>query len=262
MKLQPFDKYAQEYDADFTFSPIGKIQRQRVYRYLMPLLKPGLKVLEVNCGTGEDALNMAPRVEEVTATDISQGMIEVAEMKRSRLKRGTLNFKIKDLRKLGQEDLQSAGLLFSNFGGLNCLSKPELKSFFEKASEYMQPGSLLVLVLLGRRCVWEDLYFVVKGDTRYKRRRTENGITSTIAGQEFNTYYYDVSQIKELLPASLELIKSRPIGFFVPPTYMNPFFKKKRFVLAGLFFLERVFAWLPLLSDYSDHNLLVLEKKR
>lgn len=44
-------------------------------------LQPGFKVLEIGCGTGSTALELAPGVAEYTATDLSPKMIEIARAK-------------------------------------------------------------------------------------------------------------------------------------------------------------------------------------
>jgi len=49
---------------------------------LRSLVQPDDRVLEVGCGTGSTALSLAPYVAEVTATDVSSGMIAIAEDKR------------------------------------------------------------------------------------------------------------------------------------------------------------------------------------
>jgi hypothetical protein len=52
-----FDEYAVAYDGAFTFSSIGKLQRARVWKFLSQHCSPAIhpQVLELNCGTGEDA---------------------------------------------------------------------------------------------------------------------------------------------------------------------------------------------------------------
>ena len=53
-----FDASATTYDTSFTNTEIGRLQRRRVYKYLNRYLNTSepLNILELNCGTGEDAL--------------------------------------------------------------------------------------------------------------------------------------------------------------------------------------------------------------
>ena len=51
-----FDSLAAKYDDLFTRSMIGRAQRGVVWDALIDTFEPGAHILEVNCGTGEDAL--------------------------------------------------------------------------------------------------------------------------------------------------------------------------------------------------------------
>jgi SAM-dependent methyltransferase len=73
-----FDRMAASYDASFTGSAIGTLMRQAAWRRLDACFAPGSHVLELNCGTGEDALYLARRGVRVTAIDASAGMLERA----------------------------------------------------------------------------------------------------------------------------------------------------------------------------------------
>jgi len=74
---------AAEYDSVFTQSSIGQLQRKCVWKYLDKIIPdlPGLKILELNCGTGEDALLFGQRGFNVLATDVSAEMLKVTQQK-------------------------------------------------------------------------------------------------------------------------------------------------------------------------------------
>ena len=55
--------------AVFTESRLGELLRQAVWRRLDDVFRPGDRVLELDCGTGEDAVHLARRGVRVLATD-------------------------------------------------------------------------------------------------------------------------------------------------------------------------------------------------
>ena len=77
-----FDRYAPEYDAHFTHQLVGKYQRQRVWLHMGRIMpSTPISILEVNGGTGEDALWLAKQGHRVTVTDASSAMIAVVRQK-------------------------------------------------------------------------------------------------------------------------------------------------------------------------------------
>ena len=108
-----FDKHAQNYDDAFTFSTIGQAQRKRVYLFLSEILKENnLNILELNCGTGEDANYLTSKGHRVLATDISAEMISQAKKKYP-----TINFQTLDITSISLEQPDSllAGMLDEKF---------------------------------------------------------------------------------------------------------------------------------------------------
>src|SRR5688500_3425722 len=77
----PFDSMALDYDRSFTASSIGQRMRAAVWRRLDAVFRPGERVLELNCGTGEDAVHLAGRGVRVLATDTSPEMLAIARAK-------------------------------------------------------------------------------------------------------------------------------------------------------------------------------------
>jgi SAM-dependent methyltransferase len=80
INISPFDSEALIYDQNFTYSKIGKAQREIVWTHLSNLIKYAKikSVLEVNCGTGEDALFLNKKEISVLPTDVSEKMVELA----------------------------------------------------------------------------------------------------------------------------------------------------------------------------------------
>ena len=139
-----FDDHAINYDAYFSNSLIGKAQRERVHYFLNKQLekkKKKLRVLEINCGTGIDADWLAKKGHFVIASDISSKMIEIAKNKYDH---SNLIFKQLDLQTIHTEIFKEKfDLLFSNFGGLNCLSKHDLKEFLNNSTSILKSQGML-----------------------------------------------------------------------------------------------------------------------
>ncbi len=79
--MSAFDALAPSYDDDFTHQPIGKILRTTVHNRLLRHFSAGQHILEIGCGTGEDALFLGERGINVTATDVSDAMLDVSREK-------------------------------------------------------------------------------------------------------------------------------------------------------------------------------------
>jgi len=54
---------------------------ERKLKETAALMRPDMRVLEIGCGTGSTALWHAPNVAQITATDLSSGMLDIARAK-------------------------------------------------------------------------------------------------------------------------------------------------------------------------------------
>ena len=256
-----FDKAAQNYDATFTNSVIGKLQRNLVYHQLSEFFKENQpkSILEINCGTGEDAIWLAQQHFEVTATDISEKMIEIAKRK-SNLE--NLNFKKTNITTIAAAfQNQKFDFLFSNFGGLNCLSATELASFFKNAFEILHENGQMVLVIMPKNTIWEQCYFLLKLDFKNAFRRKKEVAIANVDGEKVATHYYNPKDIVHLANGFFEIKQYKPIGFFVPPSYLESFFKNNPKLISFLNRLEHSIKNQSWLSKYADHYLIVLHKR-
>ena len=69
------------FDEIYSGNTIIQYKRERVRQHVMQYLKPGNAILELNSGTGEDAIWFAQHGFSVHATDISAGMQQQLKQK-------------------------------------------------------------------------------------------------------------------------------------------------------------------------------------
>ncbi|MGH2665136.1 class I SAM-dependent methyltransferase [Flavobacterium sp.] len=256
-----FDIAATNYDKTFTNTVIGKLQRSLVYQHLTEILSENqaTTILEVNCGTGEDAIWLARQNYKVTATDISSAMIAVAKNK---INLENLIFREADINNLPFPFLdQKFDMIFSNFGGLNCLSKTELRQFFKNSSELLTEKGQLALVIMPKNTLWEQFYFLTKANFKAVFRRKKENITANVDGENVKTYYHNPKEVVHLASEVFVINHLKPIGIFVPPSYLEPFFRKKPKLVSVLNSLENTVKNQSFLSKYADHYLIALQKK-
>ena len=262
VSLQAFDLYATAYDEHFTHSLIGKAQRDRVYKWLNPYLDQRRgPLLELNCGTGEDAVYISKKGIDVTACDISNGMIRVASQKDKDQKIRFIESSIQNIDT--HIDQQKFTYVFSDFGGLNCLNEKEFHDLSRQCLSWLNPGGYFIAVIMGRKCWWERFFYTWKGEKEKARRRTAwDGVDTVIGESHFKTWYYAPHEIQNIFGDDYRLIEHRPIGLFVPPSYLEEWIVKRPGLFKCLSFLERIFGNWSSLCNYADHYLIVLQKKQ
>lgn len=263
---QPFNSIAVAYDDDFTNSVTGKSQRRRVHFYLKKLVEQYKinTVLELNCGTGEDAVWLAKQGCKVLATDISETMIAVATQKvQKEGLQGHIDCQTLDIGSLDQlNGVHQYDLIFSDFGGLNCLGPKDLRDLTPTIKRLLKPGGFFVGVIMSRFCWWETLFFSLKREFKKAwRRRTKEGILAALdATTTVHTWYYSPKEFYQLFAKELMYNKSHPIGFMLPPSYLDDRFKNRPFLMKVLVKLEK---WTPaVFAGCSDHYMIVLKAKK
>src|ERR1700739_4811201 len=165
-----FTGQASIFDELYSTDTIINYKRARVRRHVLKHLAPGSSILELNCGTGEDATWFAEKGFKVHATDISAGMLYqlVQKLERFKLQR-KVSFELCSYTNLGE--LKNKGpfdLIFSNFAGLNCTG--ELDRVLAALPRLLKPKGMITLVVLPKFCLWETL-LVFKGKFRTAFRR-------------------------------------------------------------------------------------------
>lgn len=248
-----FDEAAITYDQDFTDSAIGMAQRNMVWKYVNNYLKTrkNLKVLELNCGTGEDARRFAEKGCDVMATDISESMLKVAKKKSFEEK---IVFQKLDLNQIEEfSPGNKFDLIFSNFGGLNCIDSDMLKLVQQKVSSLLEPNGSFIAIIMPQFCLWESMYFFLKLRWQETFRRKKRYAIANVSEEKVKTFYYSPAKFEKLGKGFLKRELLKPIGLFVPPSYLENFFRKRPAILSWLYKLEKAlarFSWQAYISDH------------
>lgn len=176
MQASPFDEMAAGYDADFTRTACATALRGLVWERLRVMFAGRERLLELGCGTGEDAVHLARLGHRVLATDASPEMIRVARLKA--LAAGCadrIEFRVLPMESLDMLPAQErfAGV-FSNFGAINCVA--DLRRLAADLSKRVERGAPLGFVVMGRHVPWEWLWFGLRGQPRKAFRRMRGDV--------------------------------------------------------------------------------------
>jgi ubiquinone/menaquinone biosynthesis C-methylase UbiE len=244
-----FDRVAARYDALWTTTAIGRAQRNLVWRNVDAGFQPGERILDIGCGTGEDAAHFAARGVTVYATDASPAMVQVAQA------RGGFTAVVRSAEELAQIGGTFDGAI-SNFGALNCVE--DLPAVAGSLAGLVRPGGRVAICLLGRFCAWETWYYGVRLQFGKAFRRLV-GLALACPSEELSltVYYPTVAEIRAAFAPGFELQRWTGIGLCVPPSYV-----KLPVALVGvLAACDRRLARLPLLRGMADHRLFLLVRK-
>jgi ubiquinone/menaquinone biosynthesis C-methylase UbiE len=255
-----FDRIAQDYDLTFTDSLIGRAQRNAVWKVLTRTFRANEKVLELNCGTGEDAIFLAAKGVSVLALDASPQMIARAEQ---RLQQNSSQIPVVfcelPTERIGElhPETQFDGAL-SNFSGLNCIS--DLDAVASSLAGLVKQGGQLVLCFSTRFCLIEILYYLAVGQWRKAFRRCKGYSEVTLDEIQFTVYYPTLRKIRQSFAPDFRLDSCTGIGVTVPPSYLEAWARQYPRLFLLLRRLEERLAALPILRSTGDHVLLCFEK--
>lgn len=241
--MQPFDPLAPTYDADFTESSIARYLRGRVHRRLDGLFRSGDHVLELGCGTGEDALYLASRGVSVLATDASDAMLDTAHAKTQ----GTPLVTVAklDLKQLPANEARQFDGVFSNFGALNCLD--DWRPLAAWLASHVKRGGVAAFGVMSPLCLWEIGWHGAHGDfkTAFRRLRADtrfNGISIR---------YPSIRRLTRDFAPHFRRVHVEALGLFLPPSDVYGVLEKRPRLLRPLMALERRFGHLaPSLADH------------
>jgi ubiquinone/menaquinone biosynthesis C-methylase UbiE len=255
---EAFSKQSLVFDEIDIKNPILQWMRKRVRGHVSGLIKPGSHILELNAGTGLDAVFFATAGHTVHATDVSGGMVKALNQKvessglHDLVYAEVLSFT--DLIKLPADNYD---FIFSNFGGLNCI--PDLKPVINEFRRLLKPGGRVTLVIMPKVCPWE-ICSILKGNTKLAFRRFKRGgAPSNVEGVGFKSWYFNPKDVVRDFGKDFKIIKWEGLGSLVPPPHHVRFPERFPVLFRLLTTLDEHFSSLPFFRTCADHFILSME---
>lgn len=257
-----FSKQSVVFDELYSRNTIVNYKRERVRATFMQYVLPGSTVLELNCGTGEDAIFFAGQDYKIHATDVSEGMIAVLKEKvRVRGLTDKITNECCSYTALNTlKNKQQYDAIFSNFGGLNCTDALDKVLLF--FNDLLKPGGIVCLVVIPKFCLWETLLFLKgKFKTAFRRFFSKNGRRAHIEGKYFTCWYYNPSYITGVLKNNFTIETIEGLCTIVPPSYIEGFAEKYPRVFKFLAAKENKLKAKRPWRSIGDYSVVVVRKK-
>jgi SAM-dependent methyltransferase len=249
-----FDALAAGYDADFSSGVLGRRLRDAVWRRLDAVFAAGDRVLDLGCGTAEDAVHLARRGVEVMAVDGSAAMVAAARAKvEDAGLAAMIDVRRTSIEALGVREGSFDGVL-SNFGALNCVA--DLAAVAEAVAGAVRPRGRAVLCVMGPLVPWEWLGFLLRGRPRTAFRRLRRG---GVPWRGVTVRYPSIRTLRRTF-ADFRLTRSAAVGALLPPSYAEPWAAARPRLIGGLDRCERRLETCFPLPWLADHYLVELER--
>ena len=247
-----FDALAEAYDTTFTETLLGRLLREAVHAETRSVIPAGSHVLDLGCGTGEDAILFAARGVQVHGVDASSAMVTIARTKAGAQDRRLPCSPAFDVADIARDSLPAGPFdaAFANFGVMNCIS--DRRRFACRLAGVLKPGGRIVFVVMGRWCAWEWFWYAVRGDFSAAFRRLRG--RASYRGADIN-YPSPRTLARELAPHFIH-VRTVGIGFLLPPTYASQWIGRHAGFACRLAASENRLRHLRAFAALSDHFLI------
>lgn len=260
--IKAFDKQSIVFDEIYSVNEIIQYKRNRTRNELEQHLPKGAHILELNAGTGEDAVYFAQKGYKVHATDMSAGMLMQLTKKVRELHLTNLvtsqNLSYLELDKLSEQEPFDA--IFSNFGGLNCTE--QLDTALNAFGKLLKPGGVVTLVIMPPFCLWETLMtFRGRFKLAFRRFFAKKGAKAQIEDVKFLCWYYKPSYVIDHMKTTFELLDLKGLCTIVPPSYLESLPKKLPGLYRFLTKLEDKYSNTIPFAYIGDYYIISFKKK-
>lgn len=253
-----FTSATEHYDEKISKNFINLLIRDIEVSVLSKYVKGEHRVLEIGCGTGQEALRLLRSSKVcIDCIDISNGMLKFATDK---IKRAGIADRFNAIR-LDAADLsglrQKYDLIYSFNGALN--TEPRIGQFSMKLLDVLKEGGYFIFSVRNRYCVSDFIYSTFRGKGNRIKLRLRGYVDVPVGDATVYSRYYSYNEINSMFRDSMELIEVVGLGNIIFP-YIGEFFadyKLNSFISNVEMLTSRIFP----LNLLGDEILYVYRRK-
>lgn len=255
-----FDSVAIDYDGSRGNNHLIQRMRYTMWDMVQDALPAESRLLDLGCGTGIDALELARCGFQVVATDWSLRMVERTNTRAAMARLGSrVTAMHVGIHQLNQLEGSFDGI-YSNFGSLNCV--PDLAAVAADCARLLKPGGKLFFSVMGRICPWELMHFALRGHFKRAGVRAAHGAQPVGMNRHTVwTYYYFPREFYAAFSRHFVLMRYRALGLFMPPPYLVDFYWRHRAACIRLAWLDDHLGGMPVLRNLGDHFLIAMQRR-
>lgn len=265
------DQMAARWDDLFgSGNPAAAAIRERYFTEATNRFGPGTWILNLGCGTGEDAVALASQGVRVWALDWSPRLLAATEARASaagvservitrRLAPSQAGLLLED----GVPPERIDGVL-APWGALNL--EADLPATFDALYRLMRPSALLVAGLLNRRSLFGAMGAVADGRVGEGLRRLRGADDApqswSVAADlpALPVHLPSEAELKAIYGTRFALERAEPLGLLTPPAGEGRLGGRAGGLLGRLGRVERALSALPPMRTFSDQTLLVVRR--
>jgi ubiquinone/menaquinone biosynthesis C-methylase UbiE len=258
-----FDSAAEEYDFTISNNYINTWIRKKTIKELLKYVSPEHRLLEIGCGTGQEAVEISRYVKTIIATDVSKKMIELLSLK---VRAKKLESKIIPVRLAASEidkisemfpDIKINGCYSFN-GPLNC--EPKIRTFVKHLWKILEPPGYFVCSIRNTICATEEISHIFSLQLDKLSPRKHQPIMVSVGGMDIPAFYYTPSIFVNIFKPYFKVEKIIGLPTFLPPAYLNDYYVRLRQYTSLLEKIDDLLSPHFPFNRFGDQNLFVFKK--
>ncbi len=259
---EAFDRVAPSFDTILETNPINAWMHERNLHVLRSTFRAGSRLLEMGCGTGTAAIDLARGGHKVFAFDISEAMVSEA---RAKVQAAGLQERVVIALGRSRDLLQvTAASPWTTFDGgyanFSLTYEADLPGIARSLAAVLRPGSHFVCTLPNRIVLSELLVYGPQLRFRNVLWRFTQPILKDVHGSKVKTYAFSPAEVREAFAPWFRLRSLVGVPVFLPPPYLHGQYERLGGSGRLLQGLDRRLAARYPWNRCGEHTLFVFER--